>query len=160
MRPHRHSDGADGARPEHGVLVRCEYNLLAPKDPAGNPATAEPQGRGDSPKYTKETGQTYGRDMGTGEQNGQRTLLACIQTEDKDEERGSPERQRAINACSHQGGEGGDPPPSITLFLRAAKGWRGTPWPGCALPQSISRIWRRGVDPPHSSASFLRTARG
>ena len=27
---HRHPDGADGARPDHGAPARCEYSLLAP----------------------------------------------------------------------------------------------------------------------------------
>ena len=30
VRPHRHTDSADGARPEHGALVRRKYILLAP----------------------------------------------------------------------------------------------------------------------------------
>ena len=40
--PHRHHNGADGDRPEHGALVRHEYGLLAPEKPAGDPAAAEP----------------------------------------------------------------------------------------------------------------------
>ena len=46
----RHPDGADGARPEHGVLARREYSLLAPEETVGNPAATGPQGSGDSPE--------------------------------------------------------------------------------------------------------------
>ena len=46
----------DGARTKHGTLARREYSLLAPKDPAGNPAAAEPQVSRDSPKNTTGTG--------------------------------------------------------------------------------------------------------
>ena len=53
---HRHPDGDDGARPDHGGLARREYNLLAPEEPAGDPATAEPQEHGESHKATMETG--------------------------------------------------------------------------------------------------------
>ena len=59
--PHRHSDGADGARPEHGTLVRRKCGLLAPEELAGNQAKTEPQGSGDGPKDTSETWSTDGR---------------------------------------------------------------------------------------------------
>ena len=74
------------ARPEHGALARREYGLLAPKEPAGNPAAAEPQGSGDSPENTTCTGETDRRETRTGEQNRQCALLACGQMEDKDKE--------------------------------------------------------------------------
>ena len=35
------SDGADGARPDHGVLAHCGYSLLAPEGLAGDPAATE-----------------------------------------------------------------------------------------------------------------------
>ena len=38
----RHSDGADGARPESSALARCKYSLLDPEEPAGDPAAAGP----------------------------------------------------------------------------------------------------------------------
>ena len=76
----------DGARTKHGTLARREYSLLAPKEPTGNPAAAEPQVNGDSLKNTTGTGGTDGRETRTGERNGQRALLVCGQLEDKDEE--------------------------------------------------------------------------
>ena len=112
MRLHRHSDVVDGARPKHGALARHEYGLLAQEDPAGDPATAEPHGSGDSPKDTLETGCANGRETGTGEQNGQRALFACGQTEDEAEEQVPPKHQRALNACSHQGGKEGTTHPA------------------------------------------------
>ena len=39
---HRSPNRADVARTKHGVLTRRGYGLLAPEDPAGNPANAEP----------------------------------------------------------------------------------------------------------------------
>ena len=36
----RHTSGTDGARPEHGVLVRCKYGLLEPAGTTINPADA------------------------------------------------------------------------------------------------------------------------
>ena len=58
--PHRYPDGADGARPKHGVLLGCEYGLLAPEDPAGDPVAAGPQGSGYRPNDTTGTGGTDG----------------------------------------------------------------------------------------------------
>ena len=49
VRPHRHLDSANSARSKQGTLVCREYGLLAPKDPAGDPAAAEPQKRRDIP---------------------------------------------------------------------------------------------------------------
>ena len=40
---HVNSDGSDGARSKHAALVRRKYRLLAPEDPLGNPAAANPQ---------------------------------------------------------------------------------------------------------------------
>ena len=36
--PPRHTASADGAKPKHGVLARCEYSLLAPTGTAVDPA--------------------------------------------------------------------------------------------------------------------------
>ena len=87
MRPHKHPDCANGASPEHGALARRQYVLLAPENPAGNPAAVETQGSGEFPKATTETGNIYRRETATGEQNGQRGFLACGQLEDREEER-------------------------------------------------------------------------
>ena len=43
---HRYINGADGARPKHGALTCCKYGLVAPEEPAGNPAAAELQEHG------------------------------------------------------------------------------------------------------------------
>ena len=37
---HRHTNGADSARPKNGMHTRREYGLLAPTEPAENPAAA------------------------------------------------------------------------------------------------------------------------
>ena len=66
----------DGARPKHSALARREYGLLAPAEPAGNPAAAGPQGIRDSPNDTTGTGGTYRRETGAEERNRQRVLLA------------------------------------------------------------------------------------
>ena len=91
MRPRRHPDGTNGARPEHGALARREFGLLALEEPAGESAVAEPQGSGDSPKDTTGTGDTDGRETGTRERNGQHTLLARGQIEGGEEDQGPPE---------------------------------------------------------------------
>ena len=74
---------------------------MAPEEPAGDPAAAGPQGIGESPEDTKGEGGTNGRETGTGEQNMQRAHLVCGQPENKEEEKGPPKRQRALNTCSH-----------------------------------------------------------
>ena len=86
MSTQRHYEGATGARPEHGVLARRDYGLLAPEELAGDPAVAGSQGSGETPKDTMGTGGTDGREMGRGERNGQRASLMCVQSEDKDKE--------------------------------------------------------------------------
>ena len=58
---------SNGTRPEHGTLARCNYGLLAPEEPAGNPAATGPQGNGDEPKDTTVTGGTDGRETRTGQ---------------------------------------------------------------------------------------------
>ena len=87
----RHPDGSDGARPKHRALAHREYGLLAPEEPAGDPAAAGPQGSGDIPKDSMGTGGTNGRETGTGERNGHHTLLTRGQTGDEEEEQGPPE---------------------------------------------------------------------
>ena len=82
----RHPEGTYGARPEHGKLARREYILLDPEDLTGNPAAAEPQGRREKPKDTTRTGDTDGRETGTGERNGQRALLVRGHPEGGEEE--------------------------------------------------------------------------
>ena len=76
MRLHRHPDGADGARPKHGALVRREYSILAPEEQAGDPAAAELEGSRTSPNDTSETGLRDRRGTGTRERNRQRALNA------------------------------------------------------------------------------------
>ena len=58
MRRKRHSDGNNGARPDHGALTHCKYGLLALERPAGNLASERSQGSGDNPKDTIGTGDT------------------------------------------------------------------------------------------------------
>ena len=115
----RHSDGADGARPEHSALACCEYGLLPPKDLKGDQAAARPQGSGD----TMRTGGTYRRETGMEEQNGHCMLLARSHPEEEEEERGPPEQERTLNTCSHLEGGGAL---SSAHPLCAAGGWRDT----------------------------------
>ena len=42
----------------------------------------------------------------TGDETGQRALLACGMQEDSDEEWSPSDRSHALNTCSHPGGEG------------------------------------------------------
>ena len=42
VRIQRHTERADGARPDYGTLTGREYGLLVPEDPAGDPAVAGP----------------------------------------------------------------------------------------------------------------------
>ena len=58
MRAQRHSEGNNGARPGHGALTHCEYGLLTLERPAGNLASARPQGSRDNPEDTMGTGDT------------------------------------------------------------------------------------------------------
>ena len=157
---HRHPDGADGARPEHGALARRKYSLLAPKEPEGNPATAEPQGSGGRSKDTTGKGGTDRRETGMGKRNGQRAILTCGQLEDKDEERGLPEQQCALNTCIHQVEEGGGPPTHQRTLTARIQGMEGeTPARPCTHP-ARSQETEEGGDPPHSCAQFLRASRG
>ena len=57
VRPYRHPDGSNGARPKHCVIAHREYGLLSLVEPAGNPDAAEPQGRGESPEDITGTGE-------------------------------------------------------------------------------------------------------
>ena len=65
---HRHSDGADGARPENGMELRRKYGLLAPEEPAGDPAAAGTQviGAGQGPQGGWNTRGRRQRRRGTG----------------------------------------------------------------------------------------------
>ena len=91
MRTHRHPNGADSSRPDHGALTRHKYSLLAPEETAGHPAAADPKGSEDIPEETTGTGDTDGRETGTRERNGQHTLLARGQIEGGEEDQGPPE---------------------------------------------------------------------
>ena len=104
---HRHPDGA---RTEHGALVRREYSLLAPAEPAGDPDSVGTQVSRGGYESTMGTDDQYQRATETGDGTGQRALLVRNMPVDKNEERSPLERQRALNACGHQGGEGGEGP--------------------------------------------------
>ena len=86
MRPHRHTKGANGARTERA----SKYGLLAPAEPAGDPAAVEIQVRGDVHGATRGTGDQDERDTETGDNTGQRALLARVIPEDIYEERRPP----------------------------------------------------------------------
>ena len=73
---HRNPDGTNGARPKHGALARREYGLLAPEEPAGDPAAVELQECGDGHEATMGTGLPDVKETDTGYQTRQRKLLA------------------------------------------------------------------------------------
>ena len=131
----RHSDGAVSARPKHGALLSREYDLLAPEEPVGYPAAAEPQKYGDSNNSTMVTG---GSDIGeteTRDWNGQQAILVCSQLEDSEEESIPPNRHHAFNACGHQGEEGGVPRTQQRALPARSQGREGdTPNRPCAPP--------------------------
>ena len=68
---HRHPNGSDGARPK--------YVLLAPDEPAGDPASTELQEHGDGHEANMEKQGQDVRETEKGNRNGQRALLACGQ---------------------------------------------------------------------------------
>ena len=78
----------------------------------------EIQEHGDGHEETMGTGDQDKRDTETGDGTGQRALLAYGMPEDDKEELRHPERQRMLNACIHQGGEGGgvNPSPRSTRY--------------------------------------------
>ena len=61
-----------------------------------------------------------------GEWNGMCALLTCGQPEDTNEERRTPEQQRTLNVCGHQGREGGGTPHPVAraYHARLGVGWR------------------------------------
>ena len=81
--------------PENGTLERCEYRLLVPENLSGDPAATEPQDRRDGPKATMGTCEPDKRVTQTEDQNGQCTLLACVQPEVADWREDPPTAARA-----------------------------------------------------------------
>ena len=63
---HRHPDGADGTR----TKCASKYVLLAPMEPAGDPAAAELQEHRDFHEATMKTGGMEVRETDTGHRNG------------------------------------------------------------------------------------------
>ena len=100
---HRHTNGADSTMLESA----SKYSLLAPVEPAGDPAAEELQEHRDGHKSTMGTGVPDMRETETGYRNRHRTLLPCDQPEDAKDERIPPKLQRALNSCSHKGEKGG-----------------------------------------------------
>ena len=81
---HRHSVSADGARPENGMQLRCEYGLLAPEEPAGDPDVAGTQVRRDGHRATRGTDDPGQRATDMGDGTGQSILLTHGMPEDDD----------------------------------------------------------------------------
>ena len=102
----RYTAGTNGTMPANGVLARRKYGLLDLTGPAVNPDAAGDHRSGDGHEATRgTTGQSW-KETEEGDGTQQRALPARqIQGAD-DEEQRPPERLRALNACSHQGGEG------------------------------------------------------
>ena len=72
----RQSNGADGARPENGMHPRRKYSLLAPEEPEGGRANAEPWESGDDHRDTRETSEEGRMETPTEDETGQCMLLA------------------------------------------------------------------------------------
>ena len=127
----RQSDGADGARSEHGSLVRCEYDLLTSEATKGGPANAggavSEDGHGASvnqegTETEEEGGETLQRALTARETNGGDT-----------EARGPPKRLRALKACEDGRGRGGwdkNPPTARETRIQGADGGDGEPMGG------------------------------
>ena len=75
----------------------------------------------------------HGRRRKTRDGAGQHALLAHGMQEDGDKERSFPDRSRVLNACGHQGGEGGVTP---HLEVRA---YGGQPGAGGRPPNTVAR---------------------
>ena len=122
----RHSDGADGARPKHGAIVRHKYGLLFTEESVGDPAAAGAQGSGDGPEESKVTGGIDGTDTGTGERNrqctplvhgqtfgiGERTLQTAAHAEHMKPTGGGTPNPSAHDSCEQPGDGGGHLDPS------------------------------------------------
>ena len=154
---HMHTNGSDSTMLESA----SEYSLLAPVEPAGDPAVAELQEHRDGHKSTMGTGVPDTRETETGDRNRKRALLVCVQTEDADEERIPPERQRSLNMCVHQGGEGGGGPLNHQRApTTCSQGLEGEPLTRQRTPPvSIQVMEEDGYLPP-SSVHNLSAGRG
>ena len=95
----RHTSGTNGFRPEHGALARRKYGLLVPTGTAVDPANTGYKGSGDGHEATRRTFDQAQRETEEGGRTRQRGMLG-----DEDKERRPPERSRALNTCSRQGG--------------------------------------------------------
>ena len=121
----RQSDGADGARFEHGALARREYNLLSLEATKGGPTNA---GDGSSKDGHGALANGEGKDMEEeGDKTPQRALPAQESNGGETKARGPPEWSRALNACGRQGGEGGMDTPPRSARLQRAAGAQGGP---------------------------------
>ena len=87
VRTQRHSNGFDGARPEHGALARHKYGLL---EQTVDPAAAGTQGSKDNAEDITGTRGNNGREKGTGERNGQHAPIVHGQPEEEEEHQGTP----------------------------------------------------------------------
>ena len=87
---HRHSNGAENARPKNGMQLRRKYGLLEPEEPTGDPAAAGTQVRGGGHGATSGVdGQGWG-ETETGDGTGQRALLVHGMLEDNNKDRRTP----------------------------------------------------------------------
>ena len=133
--PHRHTAGTDSARPKKDTHSRCKYSLLMPTGPGVDPDAAGNQVSGDGHKATRGTAGQAQRETETGDRNRQRALPARSMQGANDEEWRPPEQSRTLNACSHQGEEGGGGTPTQQRAPRVySQGPGGTPRYGSARP--------------------------
>ena len=131
----RHTVSTNGARPEHCMLARHEYGLLALMGAAIGPADAGYQGSGDGHEATRRTADQAWRETQEGGGTRKRALPARGMQRVNEEGRRPPGRSCMFNACGCQGGErGGDPPPSSARPQRTARDRGGTPKHGIAPP--------------------------
>ena len=103
-----HSNGANGARSDHGALARRKYNILASETAEGYQSSAEAADGEDGHGASEE--REGPRTAGEGDKNPQHALPAHETSGGQIEARGPTERSRALNASGRRGGEGAPHP--------------------------------------------------
>ena len=83
----RNISGTNSARPNHGVLARREYGLLAPTGPAVDPAATGDQGSGDGHEATRGTVDQAQRETEAGDRTRQHAFPARSMQGADDKER-------------------------------------------------------------------------
>ena len=159
----RHSDGANGASTENGMQSCCEYDILVPEELAGDPATAGTRVRGAVYGATRGTEDQGRTETETGDNTGQRALLARGMQEDSNEYRSPPKRLHRINTCGHRGGGWGvgwGPLTRQHMPTACRQGPRGDPQTRQHAPQARIREMEEEGGPPTQQCAQTVRAQG